>query len=88
MSINDEKDMGRVSVSLPVETIRQFDEWAVLAGVKRSQFTSMALVIGARVLARQVTPEAFFTPDVWKSLADAMGVDAVKLQNALEAAKH
>jgi hypothetical protein len=74
-----------VSVSLPIETIRQIDDWAALAGVKRGQFVSMALVIGSRVLARQVNPEAFLTTDVWKALADAMGVDQAKLQGALEA---
>lgn len=83
--MTNDVDMGRVVVSLPVQTIAQFDEWASLAGVKRGQFTSMALVIGARVLARQVTPEAFMTQDVWKSLADAMGVEASKLQAAVAA---
>jgi len=83
--MNNEVDMGRVTVSLPVETIRQLDDWANLAGVKRGQFTSMALVIGARVLARQVNPEAFLTTDVWKALADGMGVDPVRLKGALEA---
>jgi hypothetical protein len=82
--MNNDVDMGRVTVSLPVETIRQLDDWAALAGVKRGQFTSMALVIGGRVLARQVTPEAFFTPDVWKSMAEAMGVNSEKLQAALQ----
>jgi len=85
--MNNDVDMGRVTVSLPVETIRQLDDWAVRAGVKRGQFTSMALVIGARVLARQANPEAFLTTGVWKALADAMGVDPAKLQGALEA-KH
>jgi len=78
-------DMARVTVSLPIETIRQIDDWSALAGVKRGQFVSMALVIGSRVLARQVTPEAFLTTDVWKALADAMGVDQAKIQSALEA---
>jgi hypothetical protein len=83
--MNNEVDMGRVSVSLPVETIRQIDDWAAAAGVKRGQFVSMALVIGARVLARQVNPEAFMTNDVWKAMADAVGVDQAKLQGALQA---
>ena len=85
--MNNDVDMGRVTVSLPIETIRQIDDWAAAAGVKRGQFVSMALVIGARVLARQVNPEAFMTNDVWKALADGMGVDQAKLQGALQA-KH
>lgn len=83
--MNNDVDMGRVTVSLPVETIRQIDDWATSAGVKRGQFVSMALVIGSRVLARQVNPEAFLTTGVWKALADGMGVDPVQLKGALEA---
>ena len=85
--MNNDVDMGRVTVSLPIETIRQIDDWAAAAGVKRGQFVSMALVIGSRVLARQVNPEAFMTTDVWKAMADAVGVDQAKLQGALQA-KH
>ena len=47
----------------------------------------MSLAIGARILARQVVPEAFFTAETWRSLAEAMGVDAASLQEALETGK-
>lgn len=78
-------DMGRVSVSLPVETIRQIDEWAAAAGLKRSQFTSVAIVIGARVLARQVSPEAFMNADAWRGMAEALGVSPEEAQSAYKA---
>ncbi len=73
------EDVGRISVMLPVETISQIDDWATAAGVKRGPFVSMAMVIGARVLARQSSPELFFTPEIWRSLADGMGITAEQI---------
>ena len=80
-------EMGRVSVMLPVETIAQIDAWAAQTGVKRGQFASMALAIGARALARQVSPEAFFTADTWSAFAKALGVEVEQLQEAVKAVK-
>lgn len=79
-------DMLRVSVSLPVETVRQIDDWAVSAGLKRSQFTSVALVIGARVLARQVTPEAFMNADAWRGIAEALNLSPEQAQSLVKKA--
>jgi hypothetical protein len=76
-------DMGRMSVALPIETIRQIDQWAVAAGVKRGQFTSMAMVIGARTLARQTSPEAFMTPDAYRAIAEVLGVEPEDLQRRM-----
>jgi hypothetical protein len=73
-------DMGRVSVALPVETIRQIDQWASAAGVKRGQFVSMAMVIGARTLARQTSPESFMTPELYSAMAKGLGVEPEELQ--------
>lgn len=75
-----EVDMGRVSVMLPVETIRQIDEWAVSAGLKRGQFTSVALVLGARVLARQVSPERFMNAEAWRGMAEALDLSPDQAQ--------
>lgn len=83
--VMSEVDMGRVSVTLPVETIRQIDEWAGEAGLKRGQFTSVALVIGAKVLARQLVPERFMDAAAWKGIAEALGVDAAELQGRMNA---
>ena len=85
--MSDSKEMGRVSVMLPNETIEQIDRWAADAGLKRGQFTSTALVIGSRVLARQVAPETFMTSDVWRQFAEALGVDVKKLQEAVDSKK-
>ena len=79
-------DMLRLSVSLPVETVRQIDEWAVTAGLKRSQFTSVALVIGARVLARQVSPEAFMNVDAWRGMSEALGITPDQAQQLVKKA--
>lgn len=73
-------DMGRVTVMLPADTIRQIDEWAVAAGLKRGQFTSVALVIGARILARQMSPEAFMNAEAWRGMSEAMGITPEQAQ--------
>lgn len=74
MGDSSEVEMGRVSVMLPADTIRQIDEWAASAGLKRGQFTSVALVLGARVLARQVSPERFMDSEAWRSMAEALNL--------------
>ena len=79
-------DMGRVTVTLPVETIRQIDEWAASAGLKRGQFTSVALVLGARVLARQVTPERFMNADAWRGMAEALNITPEQAELAIKKA--
>jgi hypothetical protein len=75
--------MERLTVMLPPETIDQVGRWAATAGLKRGQFASVALMIGARVLARQVVPEEFLTVDVVSSIAKGMGVAPEDLQEAV-----
>jgi len=82
-----DNDMVRVSVSLSAEAVAQIDAWAAAAGLKRGQFASVALMIGSRTLARQMTPEDYLTPEVWRTLAGSMGVDPAQLQAALAARK-
>ena len=86
-SVNTDVEMGRISVQLPLETLEQIDQWAIQAGVKRGQFASMALALGARSLARQFVPETFMTPDAWRQVAEAMGVDAEKMEQLLTSQK-
>lgn len=85
MNETNDIEMGRVSVMLPAETIRQIDAWAVSAGLKRGQFTSVALVIGARVLARQVSPEAFMNADAWRGMSEALGITPEQAQATVKA---
>ena len=77
-------DMLRLSVSLPVETVAQIDAWAATAGLKRSQFNSVALVIGARILARQIAPEAFMNADAWRGMSEALGVTPEQAQQLVK----
>jgi hypothetical protein len=73
-------DMERVSVQLTTEAKKQIIEWANNAHVKPGYFMSMALTVGARALARTINPEQFMGPDVWKGIADAMGVEPEQVQ--------
>ena len=82
-----EVDMGRVSVTLPTETIRQLDDWASAAGLKRGQFTSVALVVGARILARQLSPESFMNAEAWRGVSEAMGISAEDAQAFVQSRK-
>ena len=52
MSDNKDADTQRITLSLPVETIRQITSLAAASGVKRSQFMAMALVLGAKTLVQ------------------------------------
>lgn len=76
----DKEEMGRVSVTLPEETLRQITEWAAAVGLKRGQFNSVALVIGARTLARQLSPELFMNADAWEGMSKAMGITQEQAQ--------
>jgi len=81
---NQEVDMGRITVMLPVETIEQIGAWAANAGLKRGQFASMALVIGSRHLARQLSPEDFLTPELVKNIVHAAGGSDEQVSEALK----
>lgn len=79
--------MVRVTVMLPVETADQIYKWAAAAGLKRGQFTSTALVIGARHLARQLSPEDFLTPDMIKGIVRATGGSDAEVDQAIAAGR-
>lgn len=57
----EDQEMLRLSISLPIDTFNQITSYAQEAGIKRSHFAAMALVIGSRALARQIAPERFVT---------------------------
>lgn len=49
----------------------EIDEYAELAGMTRSAFMNIAVVIGMRTLARQIAPERFVTPELAQMLQGA-----------------
>lgn len=87
------QDMERVSVQVTSEAKQQILQWASEANVKPGYFMSMALTVGARSLARQLSPEQFMTPNVWEALMHSMasnpemmaalGEDAERVQEAV-----
>ena len=84
---SDEMEVDRVTITLPAETLRQFADWASTAGLKRSQFNSVALVVGARILARQLSPESFMNADAWRGMSEAMGLTPEDAQALVEKSK-
>lgn len=54
----------KASTSLTPEVYAELDRYAKAAGMTRSAFMSLALLIGMRALARQITPEEFLTPEL------------------------
>lgn len=61
---------ARFTVRVPMVAAEEIDSWADAARIKRSNFQSMALVIGARQLARQLVPELLMTPADIKKFAE------------------
>lgn len=54
----------KASTSLTPEVFDELDRYAKAAGMTRSAFMSLALLIGMRALARQIMPEQFLTPEL------------------------
>ena len=80
-------EMVRVTVMLPVETAEQIKQWAANAGLKTGQFTSTALVIGSRHLARQLSPEDFLTPELVSGIVRASGATEIDISDAVRSGK-
>jgi hypothetical protein len=60
---------GRYYVRLPEETISEIEAYIKESGMYQSYFLSNALVVGARVMARQLNPERFYTREMVKAMA-------------------
>lgn len=59
-----EGSTARLFLSLPADTIKEIMGYVQMSGLARSHFLCAAMVIGARVLARQLSPEQFMTPQL------------------------
>jgi hypothetical protein len=60
---------GRYYVRLPEETITEIEAYIKESGMYQSYFLSNALVVGARVMARQLSPERFYTREMVEAMA-------------------
>src|SRR4051794_35355015 len=59
---------GRFYIRLPEETIAEIDGYIKESGMYQAYFLSNALIVGARVMGRQLNPERFYTHE----MVDAM----------------
>lgn len=60
---------GRYYIRLPEETIAEIDGYIKESGMYQAYFLSNALVVGARVMARQLNPERFYTSEMVEAMA-------------------
>ncbi len=61
-------DTRRLTISLPVATIEEIESYVAGSGLTRPQFLALAFVRGARLVAREFTPERFITPELVRSM--------------------
>ena len=60
---------GRYYIRLPEETIAEIDGYVKDSGMYQAYFLSNALIVGARVMARQLNPERFYTHEMVQAMA-------------------
>ena len=60
---------GRYYIRLPEETIAEIEGYIKDSGMYQAYFLSNALIVGARVMARQLNPERFYTHEMVEALA-------------------
>lgn len=63
---------GRYYIRLPEETITEIDAYIKESGMYQAYFLSNALIVGARIMARQLNPERFYTHEMVEALAASM----------------
>jgi hypothetical protein len=62
---------GRYYIRLPEETMAEIDGYIKESGMYQAYFLSNALVVGARIMARQLNPERFYTHEMVMAMAAA-----------------
>jgi hypothetical protein len=62
---------GRYYIRLPEETIAEIDGYIKESGMYQAYFLSNALIVGARIMARQLNPERFYTHEMVQAMAVA-----------------
>jgi len=71
---------GRYYIRLPEETMAEIDGYIKESGMYQAYFLSNALIVGARITARQLNPEQFYTHE----MVEAMAVSAGKMNRQKE----
>jgi hypothetical protein len=60
---------GRYYIRLPEDTITEIDGYIKESGMYPAYFLSNALIVGARMMARQLNPERFYTHEMVEAIA-------------------
>ena len=60
---------GRYYIRLPEDTIAEIDGYIKESGMYQAYFLSNALIVGARIMARQLNPERFYTQEMVEAIA-------------------
>ena len=60
---------GRYYIRLPEETMAEIEGYIKESGMYQAYFLSNALIVGARVMARQLHPERFYTREMISAIA-------------------
>lgn len=68
----------RLYVRLPVDTIDELQAIAEKSGMYEAHFFANALVLGVRVLARQLEPERYMTTEQISAMSTAMAESMTK----------
>lgn len=68
----------RTWIYLEPKTDKEIEKYAKDSGMKKAAFMAVAVVVGARALARVTNPEKFITPEMMKEIIKAQNVEAEK----------
>jgi hypothetical protein len=60
---------GRYYIRLPEETIVEIEGYIKVSGMYQAYYLSNALIVGARIMARQLNPERFYTREMVEVMA-------------------
>ena len=63
---------GRYYIRLPEGTIAEIEGYIKESGMYQAYFLSNALIVGARIMARQLNPERFYTHEMVEAIAGRM----------------
>jgi hypothetical protein len=68
----EQEKTGRLFLRLPAESIEEISTYIGRAGVSRSHFLGMAMMLGARALDRGLNPGPMLTPSMIAQMAEQM----------------
>jgi hypothetical protein len=68
----EQEKTGRLFLRLPADSIAEISTYIGRAGVSRSHFLAMSIMLGARSLDRALNPEQLYTPSLIAQMTEQM----------------